>query len=116
MKVLGEHGQSIDDALNKFVEAVMESTTARGAELSTTKRRKTFVKSNYPLVMPEEYDVDSAGHKAMFVPVLKMIQAMFKNTDLLDQIEEAKPSPPGMYMSHEDGTYFKRAGVVTYLL
>lgn len=43
----------------------------------------------------------------MCVPVLKMIQAMFKNTDLLDKIEEAKPSPPGMYMSHEDGTYFK---------
>ena len=113
MKVLGEHGQSVDDALlNELVEAVMESNvfvsaTAGGAELSTTKRRKTFVKSNYPLVMPEEYDVDSAGHKVVYVPILKMIQAMFKNTDLLDKIKEAKPSPPGMYMSHEDGTYFK---------
>lgn len=30
---------------------------------------------------------------------------MFKNTDLLDKIEEAI-WPSGMYMSHEDGTYF----------
>ena len=113
MKVLGEHGQSIDDALlNELVEAVMESNvfvsaTAGGAELSTTKRRKTFVKSNFPLVMPEEYYVGSTGNTAVYVPVLKMLQALFKNTDLLEKIEEANPSPPGMYMSHEDGTYFK---------
>lgn len=113
IKVLGEHGQSINDALlNELVEAVMKSnvfvnTTAEGAELSTAKRRKTFVRSNYPLVMPVQYAMDSTGHTAVYVPVLPMLQTMFKNTDLLDKIQEAKPSPPGMYMSHEDGTYFK---------
>lgn len=32
---------------------------------------------------------------------------MFKNTDILDKIKEAKQSPPGVYMSYTDGTYFK---------
>lgn len=64
------------------------------------------VKSNYPLVMPVQYTIDSSGHTAVYVPILQMLQTMFKNTDLLDKIQEAKPSPPGMYMSHEDGTYF----------
>ncbi|KAF7654703.1 hypothetical protein LDENG_00066030 [Lucifuga dentata] len=36
-----------------------------------------------------------------------MLQTMFNNTELLDKIREAQPSPPGVYMSHEDGTYFK---------
>lgn len=35
-----------------------------------------------------------------------MLQAMFTNTDLNEKIQ-ANPSSPGMYMSHEDGTYFK---------
>lgn len=105
IKVLGEHGQSINDALlNELVEAVMKSNvfvsaTAEGAELSTAKQRKTFVRSNYPLVMPVQYAVDSTGHTAVYVPVLQMLQTMFKNTDLLDKIQEAKPSPPGMYVS-----------------
>lgn len=33
---------------------------------------------------------------------------MFSNTDLLEKIKENKPSPPGVYISHEDGTYFQR--------
>lgn len=112
-KALAEHNQSLNDALlNELVEAVMKSNvfvsaTAEGAELSTAKRRKTFVRSNYPLVMPVQYAVDSTGHTAVYVPLLQMLQTVFKSTDILDKIQEAKPSPPGMYMSHEDGTYLK---------
>lgn len=113
IRVFQEHDQSISDALlHELVEAIMKSNvfvsaTSEGAELSTAKRRKTFVKSNYPLVMPVQYTIDSSGHTAVYVSILQMLQTMFKNTDLLDKIQEAKPSPPGMYMSHEDGTYFK---------
>ena len=57
--------------------------------------------------MPVQYTIDSSGHTAVYVPILQMFPAMFKNTDLLDKIQEAQPLPPGMYMSHEDGTYFK---------
>ncbi|XP_053097175.1 uncharacterized protein LOC128320857 [Pangasianodon hypophthalmus] len=110
--------QSLFDSLNKLVEAMMQgnvfvSATMEGAELSTAKRRKTFVRSNYPLVMPMQYTVDSSGHTAVYVPILHMLQTMFKNTDLLDKIQEVKPSPPGMYISHEDGTYFKESQLLS---
>lgn len=59
--------------------------------------------------MPVQYTIDSSGHTAVYVPILQMLQSMFKNTDLLDKIQETKPSPPGMHMSHEDGTYFKES-------
>nr|XP_023651449.1 uncharacterized protein LOC111835405 isoform X2 [Paramormyrops kingsleyae] len=113
VRVLQEHGQSVSDAsLNKLVDALMKSNvfvsaTLEGAELSTAKRRKTFVKSNYPLVLPVQYTLDSSGHTAVYIPILHMLQTMFKNTDLLDKIQEVKPSLPGLYASHEDGTYFK---------
>lgn len=60
MTVLQEHEQSISDVLlNDLVQAIMKSNvfvsaTAEGAELSTSK---TFVRSNYPLVMPVQYTV-----------------------------------------------------------
>ncbi|XP_059195787.1 uncharacterized protein LOC131976671 [Centropristis striata] len=113
IRVLQDHDQSISDGfLHELVEAIMNSNvfvsaTSEGAELSTAKQRKTFVRSNYPLVMPVQNNVDSSGHTAVYVPILQMIQTMFKSTNLLDKMSEAKPSPPGMYMSHEDGSYFK---------
>lgn len=117
--VLREHDQTLSEVLlNELVEAVVKSnifvsSTAEGAELSTAKRRKRFVESNYPLLLPVQYTVDSNGHTAVYVPILQMLQTMFKNTDLLEKIQEAKPSPPGMYISHEDGMYFKQNEVLS---
>ena len=65
------------------------------------------MRSYYPLVMPVQYTIDSSGHTAVYVSILQMLQTMFNNTDILDKIQENKPSPPEMYMTHEDGTYFK---------
>ena len=32
--------------------------------------RKTFVRNNYPLVMPMKWTVHSSGHRAVYVPIL----------------------------------------------
>lgn len=110
--VLKEHNQPIsEDVLSQLVEAIMKSNvllsaTAQGEELSTTKRRKTFVRSHYPLVMPVEYTLDTKEHTAVYVPILQMVQVMFNHTDILAKIRESKHSQ-GMYVSHEDGAYFK---------
>ncbi|CAG5927057.1 unnamed protein product [Menidia menidia] len=112
-RVFQEHDQAISDSLlHELVEALMKnnvfvSATSDGPELSTAKRRKTFVRSNYPLVMPVQYAIDSSGHTAVYVSILQMLQTMFSNTDILEKIQENKPSPSGMYTTHEDGTYFK---------
>lgn len=66
--VLQKHDQSISEVLLKeLVDAIMksnvfDSATVEGAKLSTVKQRKTFVSSNYPLVMPVPCTIDSNGH------------------------------------------------------
>lgn len=110
--VLQEHNESISDAvLQELVDAITESNvfvsaTTEGGELSTTKRRKTFVRNNYPLVMPIQHSLDSSRY-TVYVPVLQMLQMMFKNTELLDKLQAATKSSPGVYVAHEDGAYFK---------
>lgn len=56
--ILHQHSRSMSDVvLNELVEAVMNTNVfvdaaEAGAELSTAKWRKTFVRCHYPLVMP----------------------------------------------------------------
>ena len=111
-EVLEHHGISVsENALDDIVTAVLESNilvnaTAKGKELSSTKRRKTFVEKNYPVVKPVEYVLEP-GHTAVYIPILDMIQKMFKHTDILDKILETKMSQEGHFMSHQDGSYYK---------
>lgn len=82
--ILHRHSQSVNEVVvNELVEAVMNTNVfvnaaAAGAELSTAKQRKTFVRSHYPLVMPVQYTLGSIGPTVVYVPVLQMLQSMFK--------------------------------------
>lgn len=58
------------------------------------------------MVKPVEYVLEP-GHTAVHVPILDMIQKMFKHTDILDKIQETKMSQEGHFMSHQDGSYYK---------
>lgn len=94
-----------------MVTAVLESNilvnaTAKGKELSSTKRRKTFVEKHYPVVKTVEYMLDP-GHTAVHVPILDMIQKIFKHTNILDNIRETKMSQEGNFKSHQDGSYYR---------
>ena len=75
-------------------------------QLSSCKRRKTFIERNYPLVMPVEYHLEAPGHTMMYVPILQMIQELFKNTDILSKIREPN-TEPGYYVSYRDGSHFQ---------
>lgn len=84
---------------------VVFSATSKGAELSSFKRRKTFIEHNYPLVMPVEYQLEPPGHTIMYVPILEMIHELFKNTDILSKIREPN-TEPGHYVPYCDGSHF----------
>lgn len=97
--------------LNDLLKAVMDanifsSATAKGEQLSSAKRRKTFIERNYPVVKPVEYEMEP-GCTVVYVPILQMIQEMFKHTDILDKVKETKISQKGHYMSPQDGSYFQ---------
>ncbi|KAK0143414.1 hypothetical protein N1851_018451 [Merluccius polli] len=101
-EILQRYGHNITDSiLNQVVIAIMDSNvvfsaTSKGAELSATKRRKTFIEHNYPLVMPVEYHLEQPG------PILNMIQELFKNTDILSKIREPNTEPGQYLFSTED--------------
>lgn len=111
-EVLESHDITVSEAiLNEVVSTVMDcnvivSATAKGKPLSSTKRRKTFIENNYPVVKPVQYLLQP-GHTAVHVPILKMIQKIFSHTDILDKIKETKVAQNGVYVSHQDGLYFK---------
>lgn len=111
-EVLQRHHVSLaEEILDEMVNAVMDtnifvSATAKGEELSSAKRRIAFVEKNYPVVMPVQYVLEP-GHTVVYVPILQMIQQMFKHSDILDRIKETKVSQKGQYMSHQDGSYFQ---------
>ena len=71
------------------------------------KQRKTFARSNLPLLMSVQYTTDSNGHTALHVPMLQMLQTMLINTDVHGKIQDTKQSLPRMHLTHEYVTYFK---------
>jgi hypothetical protein len=56
--------------------------------------------------MPVEYHLEAPGHTMMYVPILQMIQELFKNTDILSKIREPN-TEPGYYVSYRDGSHFQ---------
>lgn len=111
-EVLQSHDITVSETLlNEVVSTVMDSNvivsaTAKGKQLSSTKRRKTFFENNYPVVKPVQYLLQP-GHTAVHVPILEMIQKIFNHTDILDKLKETKVAQNGHYVSHQDGLYFK---------
>lgn len=109
--ILQRNGHNIPETtLDEAVSAIMDSNvlftaTSKGAELSSSKRRTTFIEHHYPCVMPVEYQLEQPGHTIMYVPILQMIQGLFKNTDILNKIAEPN-NEPGVYASCFDGSYF----------
>ncbi|XP_059905303.1 uncharacterized protein LOC132455458 [Gadus macrocephalus] len=109
--ILQRNGHIITEpTLSEVVAAVMDcnvlsTSTSKGAELSSHKRRKTFIERNYPCVMPVEYQLEEPGHTSMYVPILSMIQELFKNTDILNKITENNTAS-GQYVSCSNGSHF----------
>lgn len=108
---LQQHHESPTEAvLNDLVNAVNKtnifvSATAKGEDLSSIKRRKTYFEKTFPVIKPVQYVLEP-GRTVVYVPILQMIQEIFKHTDILDRIKETKASQKGHYMSHKDGKYF----------
>lgn len=111
---------SITEAtLNDLVNEVMNtnifvSATTKGEEMSPKKRRKTFVGKNFPVVKPVQCELEP-GCRVAYVPILQVIQEMFKHTDILERIKETKMSQKGHYTSHQDGLYFQKNNLLSSL-
>lgn len=111
--ILQKHSVTATEAvLNDLVSSVVDTNvfvraTAKGQDLSSAKRRKTYIEKNYPVVMPVQYVLEP-GRTAVYVPILEMIQEIFKHTDVIDRMRETRNSEKGHYNSHKDGSYYQK--------
>lgn len=84
-EVLQSHDITLSETLlNEVVSTVMDSNVivsaaAKGKQLSSTKRRKTFIENNYPVVKPVQY-LFELGHRAVHVSILEMTQKIFNHS------------------------------------
>lgn len=85
---------------------VLLKFTDKGGSLSTARRRESYIKQEFSLVMPEEFGLDG-GHSVVYVPILKMLQALLSNKDILDKVLHAETTSGQGYHSFRDGSRFK---------
>ena len=94
-EVLQNHAIVVTEtSVDEIISAVMDgntvaSATAKGEALSMTKRQKTFVENNFPVVRPVQYELEP-GHTTVHISILEMIQEMFRHIDILEKICETK--------------------------
>lgn len=84
---------------------ILYTSISRVAELSTSKRRKALIEQNYPCVMSVEYILEQSGHTSTYIPILSMVQELFKNINILDKITEIKATS-GQNVSWSNGSHF----------
>lgn len=103
--------QSDDYLVNEIVEIVTDNnaflkcTSSRGS-LSTTSKRTAYILREFPVVMPIEYTVKKDKHTFLYVPILKMLQTILSNRDILDKAMSSESNVTQGYKSYKDGFRF----------
>lgn len=112
-KILHTHCANVDHALvNKIAEVVTENNvllkfTSDKGSLSTAKRRKSYISRKFPLVAPVEFLLEKDKKTIVYVPILKMIQTLLKNREILEKAMSHEATSSEEYKSYRDGASFK---------
>lgn len=97
--------------VSEIMNAVLQNNvllkhTDKDGSLSTACRRASYIAQQFPVVLPVEYPLDKSGNSVVYVPILKMLQALLSHNDILEKALHPETSPEG-YHSFRDGTCFK---------
>lgn len=82
----------------------------KGSPLRTSFKRKSYYRQNFKVVEPVEYFLDDKRKRTMqYVPVLKLLQLLLSNKNILDTLDTPTLSEVGQetYASYRDGMHFK---------
>lgn len=88
---------------------VLLKFTNKGGSLSTAARRASYILREFPVVMPVEFLLDRGSQSVMYVLILKMLQALLSNQDILDKVLCGEINPSEAYNSFRDGSHFKES-------
>lgn len=86
--------------------------TSVGGSLSTAHRQKTYILREFPVIIPTEF-VLKKTQTVVYVPILKMIQTLLSNRDILDKATTVEPNLSQGYKSYRDGSRFKSNSLLT---
>ncbi|KAL1273015.1 hypothetical protein QQF64_028877 [Cirrhinus molitorella] len=108
-KHFGHIGESV---VKEVVETVAESnilskSCGKNGCLATSKRRATYVKCNFPLVMPIEYVVEKGMKTVAYVPLLQMLQKLLNKKEILEKVTSLQEHIPHEYRTCQDGSSFR---------
>lgn len=101
----------VNYVVNRIMNAVSQNNillkhTDTDGSLSTASKRSSYITQEFPIVMPVEYPLDKNGNSVVYVPILKMLQALLSHKDILDKALHPETIPEG-YHSFRDGTCYK---------
>lgn len=81
--------------------------------MSTTSKRTAYILREFPVVMPIEYTVKKYKVTFLYVPILKMLQTILNNRDILDKAMSSESNVTQSYKSYKDGFQFKDNHLLT---
>lgn len=112
-RILQTHCANVDDALvNEIVRVLIENNvflkyTSDGGSLSTANGRKSYISREFSLVTPVEFVLGNAKQTVVYVPILKMLQTLLSNREILEKTMSHEATLSEEYKSYRDGARFK---------
>lgn len=99
--------------MNKIAEVVTENNkfikfTSNEGSLSTANRQKSYISSEFPLVMPVGFVIENDKQTVVYVPILKMLQTLLSNREILEKTMSHEATLSEEYKSYRDGAFQKQ--------
>lgn len=114
-RILSEHDESLVNDITRVVAKnnAFLKFTSTGASLSIASKRTSYILREFSVVMPVEFVLKKDKRTVVYVPILKMLQTLLSNGDLLDKAMSPETDLSQGYRSHRDGSRFKENSLLT---
>lgn len=81
--------------------------------MSTTSKRTSYISKEFSVVTPVEFVLKNDRQTVVYIPILKMLQTLLNNGDILDKAMSPESNLSQGYRSHRDGSRFKDNSLLT---
>ena len=118
-KILNQHCGDVEDSLVSEIAKVFTENnvflkfTSTGGSLSTTPKRTSYISKEFSVVPPVEFVLKNDRQTVVYIPILKMLQTLLNNGEILDKSMSPETHLSQGYRSHRDGSRFKDNSLLT---
>ena len=118
-KILNQHCGDVEDSLVSEIAKVFTENnlflkfTSTVGSLSTTTKRTSYISKEFSVVPPVEFVLKNDRQTVVYIPILKMLQTLLNNGEILDKAMSPETHLSQGYRSHRDGSRFKDNSLLT---